>query len=108
MSAKRRAVCEARARIMKALAHPARVLIADELAAGPRCVQELQRLVGSDISTVSKHLSILKNVGIVQDERRGVQVFYRLHCPCVVDFFDCAEKVLKTTVRAYAAALKGA
>ena len=51
------------------------------------------------MSTVSKHLSVLKNAGIVQDEKRGVQVYYRLRCPCVVDFFKCAEKVLMTTAK---------
>ena len=99
MNMKRRDVYEARARIIKALAHPARLLIVDELKAGPRCVCEIQAFVGSDMSTVSKHLSVLRSAGIVRDEKRGVQVFYRLRCPCVVDFFACAEKVLMTTTR---------
>jgi len=90
---------EARARIIKALAHPARLLMVDELRAGPRCVCEIQKAVGSDMSTVSKHLLVLKNAGIVQDERRGVQIYYRLRCPCVTDFFACAEKVLMTHVK---------
>jgi DNA-binding transcriptional ArsR family regulator len=101
MDAKRQARYEARARIIKALAHPARLLVVDELKAGPRCVCEIQKLVGSDMSTVSKHLAVLKNAGIVQDEKRGVQVFYRLRCPCVVDFFACAEKVMMTTAKAH-------
>jgi len=99
MDAKRQAMYEARARIIKALAHPARLLMVDELRAGPRCVCEIQEVVGSDMSTVSKHLLVLKNAGIVQDERRGVQIYYRLRCPCVVDFFECAEKVLMTNVK---------
>ena len=108
MDAKRRARYEARARIIKALAHPARLLIVDELKAGPRCVCEIRELVGSDLSTVSKHLSVLRNAGVVQDEKRGVQVFYRLRCPCVVDFFTCAERVLMTTARDHLNLLKGA
>jgi DNA-binding transcriptional ArsR family regulator len=99
MDAKRQARYEARARIIKALAHPARLVMVDELRRGPRCVCEIQAVIGRDMSTVSKHLSVLKNAGIVQDEKRGVQVYYRLRCPCVVDFFDCAEKVLLTTAR---------
>jgi len=51
------------------------------------------------MSTVSKHLTVLRNAGIVQDQKRGLQVFYSLRCPCVVDFFECAEKVLSNTVR---------
>ena len=99
MNRKRKAVYAARAKIIKALAHPARLLMVDELREKPRCVCEIQKVVGSDMSTVSKHLSVLKNAGIVQDEKRGVQVYYRLRCPCVVDFFECAEKVLVTTAK---------
>lgn len=96
MDAKRQALYEARARIIKALAHPARLLIVDELRAEPRCVCEIQAVLGLDMSTVSKHLSVLKNAGIVRDEKRGVQVYYTLRCPCVLDFFACAEKVMVT------------
>ena len=106
MPGKPKARYEARARIIKALAHPARLLMVDELQAGPRCVCELRAAVGSDLSTVSKHLLLLKNAGIVQDEKRGVQVFYRLRCPCVTDFFRCAEQVLLTTTQAQMRLLK--
>jgi len=84
-----------RARVMKALAHPSRLLMVDALGSGERCVCELTELVGADISTVSKHLSLLKNAGIVTCEKRGLQVFYRLRCTCIPQFFDCVESVLK-------------
>lgn len=85
---------EARARIMKALAHGSRLLIIDELSRGERCVCDLRERVGHDMSTVSKHLTILKNAGIVEDEKRGKQVYYRLRVPCVLNFFHCLESVL--------------
>lgn len=78
---------------MKSLAHPSRLLMVAALADGPRCVCELRELVGTDISTVSKHLAVLKNAGIVLDERRGVQIFYHLSAPCVLNFFDCLESL---------------
>jgi ArsR family transcriptional regulator len=53
-------------------------------------------MVGADVSTVSKHLAVLRNAGIVQHEKRGAQVFYRLHVPCVLGFFSCVESVLQT------------
>ena len=84
----------ARARIMKALAHGSRLLIIDELSRGERCVCDLRELVGHDMSTVSKHLAILKNAGIVEDDKRGKQVYYRLKVPCVLNFFHCLESVL--------------
>jgi len=99
VDARQQAVYEARARIIKALAHPARLLIVDELEQGPRCVCEIRAKVGSDMSTVSKHLAVLKHAGIVADEKRGVQVFYSLRCPCVTSFFTCAETVLATTAK---------
>lgn len=85
---------ETRARVLKALAHASRLLMIDELSRGERCVCELRDLVGHDLSTVSKHLSILKAAGIVEDDRRGKQVFYRLKVPCVLNFFHCLEGVL--------------
>ncbi len=99
MDTERKARYEARARIIKALAHPARLLIVDELRGKSRCVCELQAELELDMSTVSKHLSVLKNAGIVQDAKKGVQVYYSLRCPCVTDFFQCAEKVLLTRAR---------
>jgi ArsR family transcriptional regulator len=86
---------EARARVMKAMAHPTRLYIVDELASGERCVHELTELIGADMSTVSKHLSILKSVGIVTDDKRGAEVYYSLRMGCVLGFFDCIEAVLK-------------
>ena len=87
---------EARARIVKALAHPTRLFIVDELAKGERCVNDLTEMVGADMSTVSKHLSVLKSVGVIADEKRGLQVFYRLRTPCIMRFFGCIETVMKT------------
>ena len=97
MDAKTKALFEARARIIKAMAHPTRLFIVDELSRGERCVCELQEMIGSDMSTVSKHLSVLRSAGIIADEKRGNQVFYTLRVPCVMNFFGCVESVLKTS-----------
>jgi DNA-binding transcriptional ArsR family regulator len=99
MDARTQARLEARAQIIKAMAHPTRLFIVDELSRRERCVQELTEMIGSDVSTVSKHLSILRTVGIVEDEKRGVNVYYSLKCPCVLHFFSCVESVLKTTAQ---------
>jgi DNA-binding transcriptional ArsR family regulator len=71
----------------------------DELSRGERCVCELRDMIGADISTVSKHLSVLKQAGIVEDEKRGQQVWYRLRVPCILNFFGCVEDVLKANVK---------
>lgn len=86
---------EERAKVVKAMAHPSRLMMIDELSRGERCVCDLRELVGADLSTVSKHLSVLKKVGIVEDERRGKQIYYRLRVPCVLNFFHCIESVIE-------------
>ena len=70
-----------RANVFKALAHPSRLLIVEQLAQNERCVCELTEMIGADMSTVSKHLSVLKGAGIIQDDKRGLQVYYRLKMP---------------------------
>jgi ArsR family transcriptional regulator len=85
---------QARARVAKALAHPTRLFLVDEISRGERCVCELTALVGADVSTVSKHLTVLRQAGLLEQERRGSQVFHRLRVPCVLGFFDCLEGVV--------------
>ena len=99
MDAKRQARCEARAKICKALGHPARLFMVEELANGERCVCELTEMVGMDVSTVSRHLAVLREAGIVQDEKRGLQVFYKLRVPCVLKLFGCIESVLENNAK---------
>jgi DNA-binding transcriptional ArsR family regulator len=90
---------KAQAQMFKALAHPGRLLMLDELSRGERCVCELAALVGSEMPTVSRHLSQLKNAGIVDDDKRGAQVFYRLVTPCVMNFFQCVASVREKSLK---------
>ncbi len=89
---------EARAEIMKALSHPTRLFIIDRLAKNEECVCELTNLIGSDQSTVSKHISILKHAGIIGDQKRGTSVFYRLKMPCVLNYFSCIDQVMRMRI----------
>jgi ArsR family transcriptional regulator len=102
MDKKTQARLEARAEIIKAMAHPTRLFIVDELSRQERCVCELTDMIGADVSTVSKHLSVLKRSGIVEDEKRGTQVFYMLKVPCVLNFFSCVESVLESKAKEWA------
>lgn len=97
---------EARAKVFKALAHPARLRVMDELAKyDERCVCDLTELVGSDMSTVSRHLSVLKNAGLVEVDKRGQMVFYRATICCLSGFTECVEKVLDNNIKQQRAAL---
>lgn len=82
------------AKIMKALAHPTRMFIVDELSRGERCVCELTDMIGVEMPTVSRHLSLLKKAGLVDDEKRGLKIFYRLRVPCCLSFLECVDSVL--------------
>ena len=86
---------EWKARVVKALAHPSRLAMIDALANGEKCVCELQEIVGSDITTVSKHLSLMKKAGLVEDRKDGLWVYYRLKVPCILRFFDCIDAVME-------------
>ncbi|MFH1676248.1 MAG: metalloregulator ArsR/SmtB family transcription factor, partial [bacterium] len=79
---------EARAKILKALSHPTRLFIVDRLSEREHCVCELTEMIGADMSTVSKHLLVLKNAGIIADEKRGLWVWYSLKVPCIIDFMS--------------------
>ncbi len=106
MNTKMKKRYEARAHIMKALAHPTRLFIVDELSRGERCVCELRDMIGADVSTVSRHLTVLREAGVVEDEKRGLQVWYRLRVPCILNFFGCVEDVLKANVRQMTAVIR--
>ncbi|HOW98402.1 MAG TPA: metalloregulator ArsR/SmtB family transcription factor [Kiritimatiellia bacterium] len=88
-----------RAEILKAMAHPVRVLIADTLTRGDQCVRELNRLARINQSNVSRHLAVLKKAGIISDRRIGMKVLYHLETPCILRAFDCAAEVVQADAR---------
>ena len=91
---------EARSRIkrdadlFRALASEPRLMIVERLARGECCVCDLAEIVGSDQSTISRHLSILKSNGVVEGERRGNHIYYRLLTPCVLSVLSCATRAV--------------
>lgn len=98
VSAQQMTIYKAQAKVLKALAHPSRLLMVHELADQERCVCELKEKVGSQMATVSRHLALLREAGIVEDEKRGNQVFYRLKTRCVLNFFQCVAAVRKNAL----------
>ncbi len=86
-----------RAKVFKALGHPARLAVVERLARGECCVCELMEMeMGSPRKlsgpTVSQHLLVLKNAGVIADEKRGKKVFYRLLMPCVANISLCVKE----------------
>lgn len=86
-------------KVIKALAHPSRLLIVHALMDHELCVCELRDLLGQDISTVSRHLSVLKNAGLLTEDKRGLYVYYQLTCPCIQGFLNCVDKMVCETAR---------
>jgi len=78
--------------VFKALGHPVRLMIVEMLLDGERCVCELQKDSGRDMSTVSSHLNVLKNSRIVSCEQRGKNVYYSLCCPCLSSVLSCLQE----------------
>ena len=95
MAVQSRDIYRRQAAVLKAVANETRLMIVDRLASGECSAGELTRLVGSDQTTVSKHLAVLRAHGIVEDRREGNVVIYRLLTPCVKNFFTCATQVIR-------------
>ncbi|MFI5167346.1 MAG: ArsR/SmtB family transcription factor [Thermoanaerobaculales bacterium] len=73
---------------LKAMADPMRLRILHVLQDGERCVTDVLAEVGGSQANVSKHLSVLRRVGLVECRREGVNVYYRIEDPAV--FAICA------------------
>jgi len=86
---------EEMAHISKALAHATRLFIVHKLEEQQYCVKELTEMISADISTVSKHLTILKNAGIISSEKRGNCIYYQLQTRCVLHIFSCVMNVIE-------------
>ena len=90
-----------RADIMKALAHPVRVMAIHALQHGEKCVSDLNKLVKLNQSNMSRHLTVLKKAGILSDRRDGMKVFYRLQLPGILKAFDCTADVVRSVSRTH-------
>ncbi|MBM4307492.1 MAG: winged helix-turn-helix transcriptional regulator [Deltaproteobacteria bacterium] len=96
---------EIRAKIIKAMAHPVRLMVIEFLKKRDRSFSEIFDLFQLDKSTVSKHLLVLKEAGIVSSKKDGADMIYRLEVPCVTDFFDCVTAVIESNVKKQQACL---
>ena len=81
------------AEIFKALAHPTRIFIVEQLLNHEYCVNELTKMIGVEMPTISKHLSVLRNAGIIASRKENNNVFYRIKQECVQDTLACANKI---------------
>ena len=84
------------AEILKALAHPVRLCIARGLWQSGGCnVAHMQQCLDAPQSTISQHLAKMRSVGIIEGERNGLEVVYRLKSRAVAQLLEglfCKEK----------------
>ncbi|MFZ5656163.1 MAG: ArsR/SmtB family transcription factor [Pseudomonadota bacterium] len=66
------------AALLKALAHPARLLVLCQLVEGEASVGELQPLTGLSMSALSQHLAVLRDMALVRTRRESQSIFYSL------------------------------
>jgi len=85
-------------KVFKAISHPTRLWIVEKLAKGELCVCEFNDALNADFSTISKHLTVLKEAGIVDFEKRGKQVFYKLKMDCILNFILCVRGTIKENI----------
>lgn len=96
---------EIRAKIIKAMSHPVRLMMIDFLKEKEHSFSDLFNLFQLDKSTVSKHLLVLKEAGIVSSKKEGLDMIYKLEVPCVTDFFSCVTAVIESNVKKQQACL---
>ncbi|HVP81118.1 MAG TPA: metalloregulator ArsR/SmtB family transcription factor [Thermodesulfobacteriota bacterium] len=90
---------EIRAKIIKAMGHPVRLMMIEFLKKSERSFSDVFDLFKLDKSTVSKHLLVLKEAGIVSSRKSGTDMIYKLEVACVTDFFSCVTAVINSNVK---------
>jgi DNA-binding transcriptional ArsR family regulator len=94
------AIYERQAEIAKAIAHPLRMAVLDYLKDGPQCVCDIAKVVKSERSNISKHLSIMVSAGVLESQKQGLQVIYKVRTPCVLECVSCLTTCLKEKANA--------
>ena len=87
-------VQKTKAAILKGIAHPVRMSIVEILAKGDLCAGEIAERFNFDRTTISKHLSLMKELDILESSRDGTSVRYSLRMPCLAQLLSCLERVL--------------
>jgi DNA-binding transcriptional ArsR family regulator len=99
------AAAELQSAVFKALAHPVRLRLLDALRGRDLAFSALLVKFDLDKSTVSKHLLVLVNAGLVSTRRAGRETIYHLEACCIDEFSRCVTAVVRQRVRKQACCL---
>src|SRR5215472_10815002 len=84
---------EFKAEFFKALAHPTRIRILEQLRNAEATVGDLQRTLGLDQSVVSQQLGVLRRQGLVEAEKQGATVRYGVRDTALFQLLDVARQI---------------
>lgn len=90
---------EIRSEVIKAMAHPVRLIVIELLKDNDKSFSELLEFFDIDKSTLSKHISVLKTTGIVTSQKKGMESIFHLQVPCVTQFFGCVTAVIEDKIK---------
>jgi len=79
------------ARVLKALAHPTRLHLLEIIREKCPCVRSMEEILGLAQPNISQHLSLLRNIGIVEAERDGHKVCYHIKNQKVIRVLDALK-----------------
>lgn len=82
------------AKVLKALAHPARLQILNALRDGEECVCHLTALMRQRQAYVSQQLMFLRQAGVIEDRKEGLRVYYRVKDPRVFEVLDLVNALV--------------
>jgi ArsR family transcriptional regulator, virulence genes transcriptional regulator len=102
-----RQLYELHAAICQTLANPKRLEIIDRLRDGEMPVSELAEAMGISQASLSQHLAVMRQKGIVTTRRAGLNIYYRLSNPKIIKACDLMRQVLLEYLEAGAALARG-
>ena len=101
MSLEMREKNELRAEVLKALANITRVCLIEKLKDGPQSVNELSARIEESSSITSRHLGVLKKVGLIEDRKQGTTVVYSMATDRLPHILDSVDEVIKLSYERY-------
>ncbi|GHD47762.1 ArsR family transcriptional regulator [Mycetocola manganoxydans] len=100
-------VAELKAELFKALGHPVRIQVLEQLVSGERSVGSIAEALNSEVSNLSQQLAVLRRAGVVSTRREGNTIFYALRHPAMSSILTTARQMILDGLRDRADLLAG-
>ena len=90
---------ETQSNLLKAISHPTRLAILDILREGEQCVCHMEATLGQRQAYISQQLMILKEAGLIESRRDGLNLYYRVIKPEIFNVLDILSSVTGITAK---------